>query len=63
MSTARHRLELAARILEVIDARRKQEPDFGIAVEREILAAELSLLEAVTAGLAEASGEVIARIK
>ena len=49
MTTIRHRLALAARLLEVIDARRKQEPDFGIDAERDLIDSELSLLEAETA--------------
>jgi hypothetical protein len=49
MRTIRHRLALAARLLEVIDARRKQERDFGRDAERDLIDSELSLLEAETA--------------
>ncbi len=62
MTTIRHRLELAARLLEVIDARRKQEPDFGIEAERDLIDSELSLLEAETAS-AEASIVMLDRPK
>ena len=63
MTTIRHRLALAARLLEVIDARRKQEPNFGVEAERDLIDSELSLLDAETAAASEGAIEILGRPK